>query len=88
MAYTANMIISDLLSTVSPRLKKMGRHDSQSTSTHWNRMRMFNVQSKSGFNPSTTKLFHPLEVSENNSDLTNGGERFSEILVSDVTFFI
>ena len=34
MAYTLNMNISDLLSTVRPRLKKMGGHDSMNTSIH------------------------------------------------------
>ena len=56
----------------------MGGHDSLSTSTHWNHMRMVNVQSRSGFNPLTAKLFHCdlhlFEVSENYSDLTNGGQ--------------
>ena len=53
-------------------------------------MRMVNVQSRSGFNPLTAKLFHCdlhlFEVSENYSDLTNGGQRFCEILLFDVTF--
>ena len=54
-------------------------------------MYMANAQSKSGFNPLPAKLFHwefhPVEVSENYSDLTNGGQRFCEILLFDITFY-
>ena len=51
---------------------------------------MVNVQSRSRFNPLTAKLFHwefrPPEVSENYSDLTNGGQQFFEILLSRFIF--